>query len=114
MTLGSTPLLLKAVRVNFLPDDDQSDFEIGIQAPEGTSLEATQALVTRMARDVRQLNGVRYTIASVADDEQRTANKGTIYVRLVGICRAVLQPDGRRWGSCVRTSFRPMRRSTCD
>jgi HAE1 family hydrophobic/amphiphilic exporter-1 len=38
-----------------------------------------------MARDVRKLNGVRYTIASVADDEQRTANKGTIYVRLVGI-----------------------------
>ena len=29
-----------------------------------------------MARDIRQLNGVRYTIASVGDDEQRTPYKG--------------------------------------
>jgi HAE1 family hydrophobic/amphiphilic exporter-1 len=105
VALGSTPLLLKAVRVNFLPDDDQSDFEIGVQAPEGTSLEATQALVARMARDVRKLNGVRYTIASVADDEQHTANKGTIYVRLVGVSeRSFSQMDSMGF---VRTHVLP-------
>ena len=42
-------------------------------------------LIARIARDIRQLDGVRYTIASVADTEQRNPYQGTIYVRLVNI-----------------------------
>lgn len=84
-SLATVPMLMKHVRKNFLPDDDQSEFQVSIQAPEGTSLEGTQVLVRRMARDIRQLNGVRYTVSSVADTEQRNANQGSIYVRLVNI-----------------------------
>jgi HAE1 family hydrophobic/amphiphilic exporter-1 len=73
------------VNVNFIPDDDQSQFQVSVQAPEGTTLEATRAILTRMSRDVRELNGVRYTISSVGDDEQRTPYKGTIYIRLVKV-----------------------------
>ena len=70
---------------NFIPDDDSSEFQVSVQAPEGTSLEATQVLIARIARDIRTLNGVRYTIASVADTDQRNPYQGTIYVRLVNI-----------------------------
>ena len=70
---------------NFIPDDDSSEFQLSVQAPEGTSLEATQVMIARIARDIRQLNGVRYTIASVADTDQRNPYQGTIYVRLVNI-----------------------------
>jgi HAE1 family hydrophobic/amphiphilic exporter-1 len=38
-----------------------------------------------MARELRKLSGVRYTLANVASDEQRTPNLGAIYVRLVEI-----------------------------
>jgi HAE1 family hydrophobic/amphiphilic exporter-1 len=41
--------------------------------------------VSRIARKIRDLSGVRYTITSVADDEQRSANQGNIYVRLVRV-----------------------------
>ena len=85
VSLGSVPFLMKIVRVNFIPDDDQSQFQVSVQAPEGTTLEATRAILSRMADDIRQLNGVCYTISSVGDDEQRTAYKGTIYVRLVKV-----------------------------
>ncbi len=77
--------LLMIVPVNFLPDDDSSEFQVNLQAPEGTALEATQVLVARIARDIRQLDGVKYTIASVADTEQRNSHQGTVYVRLVDI-----------------------------
>ena len=79
------PLLFKVVPKNFLPDDDQSEFQVAVQAPEGTTLDATRVLVARIARDIRQLDGVRYTIASVADTEQRNPYQGSIYVRLVNI-----------------------------
>jgi len=58
---------------------------LSVQAPEGTTLEATQVKIARIARDIRQLDGVRYTIASVADTEQRNPYQGTVYVRLVKI-----------------------------
>ena len=77
------PLLLHTVRKNFLPDDDQSEFEIAVRAPEGTSLEATFVILDRISREVRRLGGVDYTLTSVADSDQRIANQGTIYVRMV-------------------------------
>jgi HAE1 family hydrophobic/amphiphilic exporter-1 len=83
--MGTLPLLFKMVNKNFLPDDDASEFQVNVQAPEGTSLEATQVLIARIARDIRQLDGVRYTIASVADTEQRIPYEGMAYVRLVNI-----------------------------
>lgn len=75
--------LMGMVRKNFLPEDDQSEFEISVRASEGTSLEASQLIMDRIAHDVRQLGGVRFTLASVADTDQRVANLGTIYVRMV-------------------------------
>jgi len=77
--------LFQAVNKNFIPDDDSSEFQLSILAPEGTSLEATQVIVARIARDIRRLDGVRYTISSVADTEQRNPHQGTVYVRLVNI-----------------------------
>jgi HAE1 family hydrophobic/amphiphilic exporter-1 len=83
LLLASIPVQWKYLRKNFLPDDDQSEFQVQIRTPEGTSLEATQVIMARVAREIRQLNGVEYTIASTADTTERIANVGSIYVRLV-------------------------------
>ena len=80
--LAMVPTLMGHVRKNFLPDDDQSEFEVKVRAPEGTSLEATFVILDRIAREVRNLSGVDYTLTSVADDDQRIANAGTVYVRM--------------------------------
>lgn len=80
--LAICPPLLSRVPKNFMPEDDESQFQVDVRTPEGTSLEATQLIMARIARDIRTLNGVRYTIASTADTDQHIANKGSIYVRM--------------------------------
>jgi HAE1 family hydrophobic/amphiphilic exporter-1 len=79
--LSSVPLFMIANK-NFLPMDDQSEFEVGLRAPEGTALEATEIVANRIASRIQQLDGVAYTLVSVADDPATTPNVGTIYVRL--------------------------------
>ena len=79
--LSSVPLFMVANK-NFMPNDDQSEFEVGLRAPEGTSLEATEIIANRIATRIRQLPEVSYTLVSVADDPAQTQNVGTVYVRL--------------------------------
>jgi HAE1 family hydrophobic/amphiphilic exporter-1 len=82
--LSSVPLFVVAKK-NFLPNDDQSEFEVGMRAPEGTSLEATEIIANRIASRIQGLPGVSYTLVTVADDPARTQNVGTIYVRLTPV-----------------------------
>jgi len=79
--LSSVPLFMIANK-NFLPNDDQSEFEVGLRAPEGTSLDATEIVANRLASRIRRLPEVAYTLVSVADDPAQTQNSGTVYVRL--------------------------------
>ena len=83
LLLVSVPFQAKHIATNFIPDEDESEFLIEVRAPEGTSLEATQLLVAEVSREVRQLNGGTYTVASTADTEQRIANLGNVLVHLV-------------------------------
>ncbi len=84
-SLATIPYLFKVLPKNFMPDDDSSEFQVNVQAPEGTSLEATQVIAARIARDIRRLSGIEYTITSVADTDQHYAHKATVYARLVPI-----------------------------
>jgi HAE1 family hydrophobic/amphiphilic exporter-1 len=55
--------LYKFVGMAFLPDEDESVFQISLRGPQGTSLSATQSILDRMARDIReQLPGVKNTV----------------------------------------------------
>jgi multidrug efflux pump subunit AcrB len=82
VALGSIVPISKAVPKNFLPEDDESQFEITVRAPEGTNLGATERIANALAARTRELRGVRYTMVTVADDAQTTTNLATIYVRL--------------------------------
>jgi HAE1 family hydrophobic/amphiphilic exporter-1 len=55
--------LYKFVGMAFLPDEDESSFQISFRGPQGTSLAATQSILDRISRDIRdQLPGVQNTI----------------------------------------------------
>ena len=83
--LLSIPILFKRVPKNFMADDDESQFQVNVRTPEGTSLESTQLTLARIARDIRRLNGVDLTIANAADTDQHIANSGSIYVHLTDV-----------------------------
>jgi hydrophobic/amphiphilic exporter-1 (mainly G- bacteria), HAE1 family len=77
--------LFKAVGKDFITQDDTSDFEINIRAPEGYSLTATAEVFSKIEQEVKQLPGVTNLLTTIGADGQRTINLGTIYVRLVDL-----------------------------
>ncbi len=80
--LSSVPLFM-VVDKNFINNDDQSEFEINLRAPEGTSLEATEVITNRVATAIRSnVPEVSYTLVQIAGDPAKTRNLGNIYVRL--------------------------------
>jgi HAE1 family hydrophobic/amphiphilic exporter-1 len=79
--LSSVPLF-RIVNVNFTPVDDQSQFDITVRAPEGSSLAATALVANRIASAVRGLPEVEYTLVTVAGDTAGTLNTATVFVRL--------------------------------
>jgi HAE1 family hydrophobic/amphiphilic exporter-1 len=80
--LSSVPLF-KIVDKNFINNDDQSEFEINLRAPEGTSLESTEVITNRVAAAIRaRVPEVSYTLVQIAGDPAKTRNLGNIYVRL--------------------------------
>ena len=74
--------LFMFVGKNFLPVDDQSQFEINVRAPEGFTLAATSALAERVSADVRRLPGVTDTLTTIGGGQQELVNVATIYVKL--------------------------------
>src|SRR6185503_1020436 len=83
--LSSVPLFMMANK-NFMPQDDQSEFEVNLRADEGTSLESTEVLSNRIANTIRQrIPEVEYTLVTVAGDPAKTRNLGTVYIRLTPI-----------------------------
>jgi HAE1 family hydrophobic/amphiphilic exporter-1 len=83
LVLASTVPLMGAVKKGFLPESDEAHFEINVRAPEGTSLEGTALIAERLAREVRGMPGVLFTLVTVADNNERAANKAAVYVKLV-------------------------------
>jgi HAE1 family hydrophobic/amphiphilic exporter-1 len=79
--LSSVPMF-RIVNINFTPQDDQSEFDVSLRAPEGTSLEATEMTANRVASAIRQIPEVVYTMITVAGDSAGTLNTASIYVRL--------------------------------
>ncbi len=72
----------KAANKNFLPDEDESQFQVTVRAAEGTSLDEMRLLTTRIAGDVQKIPGVMYGVTTIGDDAQKTPNLGGIYVKL--------------------------------
>ena len=81
VVISIVPLFM-LVGKNFLPVDDQSQFEVSVRANEGTSLQATTVLMERIANDIRKFGGVKDTLITAGGGQQSVVNSGTIYVRL--------------------------------
>jgi len=75
----------KAVNKNFLPQDDESQFQVQARAVEGASLETTSTIMESIAAKLRKMPEVETTVVTIGDDPQVTQNLGTVYVKLVPV-----------------------------
>ncbi len=78
--------LFNYVGMAFLPDEDESAFQINLRGPQGSSLAATQSILDRIARDIReQLPGLRNTLVQVGGWGGGSTNTGNVNVSLVPV-----------------------------
>ncbi|HEV2762510.1 MAG TPA: efflux RND transporter permease subunit [Pyrinomonadaceae bacterium] len=86
IVVASIVPLYNWVGYNFLPDEDESAFQVSVRLPQGTSLPATQSVVERIARDVReQIPGVESTLSLAGFGRGSGPNTGSVFVRLVPV-----------------------------
>jgi len=81
--------LYRIVGMAFLPDEDESSFQVQVRGPQGTSLSATQSLLDRIARDIReQVPGVQNTVVlagGFGGGGGGSSNNGSVSVTLVPV-----------------------------
>jgi len=92
-TLISVVPLVKAVPKGFLPKNDEAQFEISVRTPEGTSLAATNLSAERIARDMRDWPEVSATLVTIGDNNTKTPNLASIFVRLLPPDKRVMTQD---------------------
>jgi HAE1 family hydrophobic/amphiphilic exporter-1 len=82
VALFSIPVLAKLANTNFLPEEDESQLQVSLRTAEGTSLDETRLVATRIAAEIEYIDGVLYAVTTIGDDAQKTANLASLYVKL--------------------------------
>ncbi len=85
IVVASVYPLYRASGVNFTPQEDESRFQVSFRLPVGSSIAATQSLIERLAREVReQVPGVSDVQATVGygGGGPSGSNAGSMFVRL--------------------------------
>jgi HAE1 family hydrophobic/amphiphilic exporter-1 len=67
----------------FMPEEDAGAFSVGIETPEGSSLDYTAAKATQVADIIKQLPGVELTYTTIGAGVTGTVTNGSIYVDLL-------------------------------
>src|SRR5215212_7262781 len=83
LTVASIYPLFSFVGMAFLPDEDESLFQVNVRGPQGTSLAGTQSILDRIARDVRaQMPEVQNTLVLAGFGRGSGPNNGFVNVSL--------------------------------
>ena len=80
--ISSVPLY-KMVRQEYIPTDvDEAEFEMNVNAPEGTSLAAMDGVMKTIEDELRTTPGVRLVLASAGGSFLGSVNGSNFYVRI--------------------------------
>jgi HAE1 family hydrophobic/amphiphilic exporter-1 len=95
----STVPLFGMVGKDFMPHDDQSEFEVVVQTPEGFSLQRTDEALRTIEARIAQLPHVRHQLTTIGDTSGRLragegpVTQGSIYVRLTELQERDISQD---------------------
>jgi len=83
--LSSIPLY-KVVKQDYIPTDvDESEFDVSINAREGTSMDAMNEVMRAIETDLKATPGVRVVLATAGGGFIGGVNQGSAYVRIAPI-----------------------------
>ena len=83
LVVYSTGPLFMKIGKSFLPNSDQSEFEITVRTPPGSSLEGTDQVIRQIEEDMRKLPGVKHLLTTIGADFQHQVDRGSVLVELV-------------------------------
>jgi len=93
LTVALTVPILSALPKNFLPSEDESEFQITFTTAEGSTMPATLAVAERIAGDLREVAGVAATLTSVGGGFVPQNNSASMLVKLVPIDERSVSQD---------------------
>ena len=79
-SLAAVPTLYIMAPFNFLPDDDESQFQINATAPEGTSIGETTRIARRIGNEVKKMPGTDYTLMTINGFGATSNNSAQVFV----------------------------------
>lgn len=86
LVVASVVPLYRYVGMAFLPDEDESLFQVSVRGPNGTALPAIQSFAEAVARDIRgNVPGVRNTMVFAGFGRSAGSNNATINVALAPV-----------------------------
>ena len=84
VTLSTVPMFLHMGK-DFLPIDDQSEFEIAVRMPVGSSLDGSSAMMREIESDIHTLPGIRNVLTTLGADSRRQVDRGSLLIELVPV-----------------------------
>jgi HAE1 family hydrophobic/amphiphilic exporter-1 len=103
-----TVFLFRVVGFDFIPRDDQSEFEVAMTLPEGYTLTQADKLFKEIEDRISKLKGVTNVFSTIGDTTGRMSRgqgdvtSGTIYARLVDLETRTRQwYDWRFWSQAI-------------
>ncbi|MFN0103488.1 MAG: efflux RND transporter permease subunit [Bryobacteraceae bacterium] len=83
VTMAATVPLFRMVRQEYLPTSvDESEFEMSINATEGTSLSSMEAVLDRVYAELSGMPGIRHMVCLVGTGYLQAVNSARVYIRL--------------------------------
>lgn len=82
--LSSIPAVV-LVGKDFYPEDDRSEFNIHLKAPEGTSIGEMDVVTAGLEERLRATSGVKDLLPAIGGGNSGKVNEGDIYVKLVDL-----------------------------
>ncbi len=67
----------------FVPDSDESQFNVQVETPIGTSIGSTSDVLTEIEHRLQELPGVMYTFTTIGAGMEERVNVGTVLTKLV-------------------------------
>jgi HAE1 family hydrophobic/amphiphilic exporter-1 len=120
-TLLSTPVIFSWVGKDFVPHDDQSEFEVVIQFPEGYTLDEADKRAQELERKLSTLRGVLHVFTTIGDTTGRVAKgqgdvtEAKIYCRLIDLRqRDYTQKDVMREARALLAEYPDLRAAVQD
>lgn len=94
VVVGSTVPFYKILRQEYLPTNiDESEFEMSVMAPEGTTLASMGEVLKKIEEDVRPMPGVKHIMTIVGTGYLQAVSNGRAFVRIEDVENRVFSPS---------------------